>query len=97
MTNQIYSAEQLKRAKKYTRRLKSWYWLIPMNLLATFTLGALSFLMRSNGEPNTIIWILMSSPMALWIIFIVEGIVLNKSRTVSSWEEHQIKKYMKQE
>lgn len=94
MTNQTYTIEQLKRAKKYVKRLKSWYWLIPTNLLVTATLGALSFLMYSNGEPNTIIYILMSSPMALWVIFIVEGIALKKTKTVSSWEERQMKKYL---
>lgn len=88
-----YPNTELKRAKKHVKRLKSWYWLIPTNILVTATLAALSYLMYQNGEPNTIIWILMSSPSALWVIFIVEGIVLNKTKAVDAWEERQIRKY----
>lgn len=94
---QEYSVNKMKRAKQHLKRVKAWYWLIPINLIATATLGALSWLMYSNGEPNTIIWILMSCAMGLWVIFIIEGIVLKKSKAVRSWEKRQLKRYMKQD
>lgn len=92
-----HSVTALKRAKKYVRRLKSWYWFIPLNLIATVFFGALCYLMYHNGEPNTIIWILMSTPMGLWVIFIVEGIVLHKPKAVRSWEERQLNGYIERD
>lgn len=92
-----YSVNKIKRAQQHVNRVKAWYCLIPVNLIVTATLGALSGLMHSNGEPNTIIWILMSSAMGLWVIFIIQGIVLKKPKTVRSWEERQLKRYMKQD
>lgn len=97
ITEKRHSIRELDRAKKYAKRLKSWYWGIPMNFLVTAFFGALSYLMYQNGEPNTIIWILMSSPMGLWVIFMVEGIVLKMPKTVRSWEERQLKRYMKKD
>lgn len=97
ITKKTHSVSALKRARKYVKRLKSWYWFIPLNLIATGFFCALSYLMYHNGEPNTVIWILMSSPMGLWVIFIVEGIVLHKPKAVRSWEEHQLNQYMREE
>lgn len=85
---------EIERAEKYVKRLKSWYWFIPINILTTAFLGALSFLMYQNDEPNTIIWILMSSAIGLWIVFIVEGIVLKRPKIIRSWEDKNIKKYI---
>jgi len=90
------STKELKRARKYVKRLKSWYWFIPFNLIVTATFGALCWLMHSNGEPNIILWVLMSSPLALWVIFIVEGIVLKTPKSVRSWEERKMKQWMNQ-
>ena len=92
----MHSFDKKQRAKDHVERLKSWYWQIPVNLIATATLGALSFLMYANNEPATIIWILMSGPMALWIIFIVQGLSFKRMKFICKWEERQVRKYMKQ-
>ncbi len=97
ITKKAHSITTLKRAKKYAKRLKSWYWFIPLNFLVTSFFGAMSYLMYHNGEPNTVIWILMFCPMGLWVIFIVEGIVLYKPKAVRSWEERQLNQYMRQD
>ena len=94
MVQATHSIEVQKRAQNYVKRLKAWYWQIPLNLIVTATMAALSFLMYSNNEPNTIIWILMSGPITLWIIFIVQGVLYKKSKVLCKWEERQIRKYM---
>jgi hypothetical protein len=65
--------------------------------MATVLLSALNYLMHQNGEPNTIIWIMMSNVMGLWVIFIVEGVALRRPKIVRSWEQKRIKKIINKE
>lgn len=91
--------QKLQLAKKKVKAIKHWYILIVFSVIGTICMTWLRVYLVSIGTPGIWSWLVMIGPVIWWSIVLFKGlnIFTKLPKFFKSWEERQIRRFMKEE
>ncbi len=86
-------------AYKKVEQIKKFYWFLATAIFINVFLFGMAYFLASNGAPNLVVWILLSTPLGFGVILFTEYMrVFNKNPVFGKkWEERKIKQFMEED
>jgi len=89
---------KITRAKEKVKKLKNWYFFIILSTVGSVVMLWFSFKMQDYGAPEFVSWIYRLIPVVWLVLIVLQGLGIRTSLPwpFKSWEERQIRKFMKE-